>query len=292
MKDAYQEDIFQEEQIETGMWCYRQCPQREAIIVNAHYHTDIEILYGTECDMTVWVNDNTYNVKTGDLLIIRPYETHAIASQNGGRHFVIKFEPSVLNYENRSQSEAQYMHPVVETISEFDRYISKDEMPQRLPNLVHRCFHEYEKKDFGYELALRTNILSIVLEFLRYKSLLTKKEPQVSLAKNTAIIHEAIDYMSANLLSADEKSVAEFCSMSYAHFSRVFKQVTGMSFSKYMTNLRAEKARRYLLTSKMDITEIAFATGYSSASHFIQNFKGIFGKTPLVYKKDFKEKFD
>lgn len=286
------EKQYKEKDIYGGMWCLKQYPQRASTVVGAHYHKDIELLYLTGHDMIVWVNDKSYYIEKGDLFVVRPYETHAITALGRSHHLVIKFMPSILRYEGQSQKELSYLLPFTETVSNFNRHIKKEKVSELgLDKVFEDICEQYEKKGFGYELDVRSKILGLVLALIQNFN----KENSVGGAdlpqKNIFKIRSAAELVARDFLVTDEKILAEKFQMSYGHFSRLFKLVMGMTFSDYVTSLRIDKARRYLLTTNKSITEIAFETGYSSASHFIQVFKRRFKKTPAKYKKDFQNNF-
>lgn len=283
---------YEEKDTYSGVWCLKQNPDKASIVVNAHYHKDIELLYLTGEDMIVWVNDKSYYVETGDLFVVRPRETHAITATGRSKHLVIKFMPSIFRYEGQSPKELSYLRPFTEDVSDFDRHIKKETVSELgLDKIFVDIFEQDEKKNFGYELDMRVKLLKLILKLARYfnkeNNLVEHELPDRSVFK----IRSAAEILIRDFPKADEKEVAKELQMSSGHFSRLFKKVMGMSFSDYATSLRINKARSYLLTTQMSITEIAFETGYSSASHFIRVFKQRFGKTPTEYKRDFENNF-
>ena len=63
-----------------------------------------------------------------------------------------------------------------------------------------------------------------------------------------------------------------------------FKNKTGLTFSKYLTELRLKKAIEFLKNTDFDITDIATFTGYNDASYFTQIFRKSCGMTPSEYR--------
>ena len=72
--------------------------------------------------------------------------------------------------------------------------------------------------------------------------------------------------------------------VSVGHLSRTFKNKTGQTFSKYLTELRLKKAKEFLINTDFDITDIATFTGYNDASYFTQIFRKSCGMTPSEYR--------
>jgi AraC-like DNA-binding protein len=67
------------------------------------------------------------------------------------------------------------------------------------------------------------------------------------------------------------------------HLSRIFAQETGLTIPRYLRMLRIEKASELLRQGKGNVTEAAFAVGYSSLSAFNQAFVEITGCCPGLY---------
>lgn len=77
------------------------------------------------------------------------------------------------------------------------------------------------------------------------------------------------DYISEHL--AEEIAVeklAELVELSPFHFSRVFKQTTGMSPLQFVTRERITRAQQLIRETKRSLIEIALEVGYKNPSHF------------------------
>jgi AraC-like DNA-binding protein len=89
------------------------------------------------------------------------------------------------------------------------------------------------------------------------------------------------EFISTNYMGtiAVEKG-ARLAHLSPSRFSRIFKQISGMTFVNYITHFRLSRALRMLRESSATIGEIALATGFSDQSYFDRRFKAAFGQTP------------
>jgi AraC-like DNA-binding protein len=67
------------------------------------------------------------------------------------------------------------------------------------------------------------------------------------------------------------------------YLSRLFSEHTGMTISRYLRNLRLERAAELLRRGRVNVTEAAMAVGYSSLSHFSKAFAEMFGVCPSVF---------
>ncbi len=76
------------------------------------------------------------------------------------------------------------------------------------------------------------------------------------------------------------KEVAVAANMSEYYFCRRFREITGATFSDYLTRTRLEKARCLLAEPERRISEVAFEVGFQSLSQFNRSFRKIFGCSP------------
>jgi AraC-like DNA-binding protein len=76
------------------------------------------------------------------------------------------------------------------------------------------------------------------------------------------------------------ESMADLAGMSLAHFSRVFKKASGLTFSEYLTLTRIDVAKHRLRTTGDTIDEIARVSGFENVAYFHRVFKRKTGVTP------------
>jgi len=78
--------------------------------------------------------------------------------------------------------------------------------------------------------------------------------------------------------------VAKAVSMSTFYFCKMFKKITGINFTDYLSRVRIEKAKNLLLNPNLRISEIAYEVGFQSLTHFNRVFKKITGQSPTQYR--------
>ena len=81
------------------------------------------------------------------------------------------------------------------------------------------------------------------------------------------------------------EDAADVANFSMYHFSRFFKQATGMSFARYLNNYRISIAVNHLLSSSLTVSEVAFSCGFSSLKTFNRVFLHLKGISPREFRK-------
>ena len=82
----------------------------------------------------------------------------------------------------------------------------------------------------------------------------------------------------------DRKAMAALAGLSPRHLDRLFSDRMGSSFHGEYRRIRLDHARRLLQQSPLSISEIAFATGFSSAGHFSRTYRMVFGHSPRAQR--------
>lgn len=271
---------------------YIQGPQ---LIVDAHYHEFIEILYCQEGVFNIMLDGVSYTLTQGDMAIINSNEVHYSRSLGGdiNRYIVIRFKPDLLYTTSQTIFEAKYVLPFTMKTSTHQKVFTKEEISRTpVPWLVKSIFKEDRQKDYGFELAIRTYLGEVFLWILRNWH---KKGLDLNLGSglnqdNMELLVGVFSYVEEHY--ADPigiKELAQFCNMSYSYFSRFFKKSMQRNFSDYLNHVRVSKAEYLIATTDISITEIALEVGFSTSSYFIEQFKRIKGMTPTKFRKQFSQ---
>ena len=78
--------------------------------------------------------------------------------------------------------------------------------------------------------------------------------------------------------------VAKAVNTSTFYFCKMFKKITGINFTDYLSRVRIEKSKNLLLNPNLRVSEIAFEVGFQSLTHFNRVFKKILGQSPTEYR--------
>lgn len=80
--------------------------------------------------------------------------------------------------------------------------------------------------------------------------------------------------------------VSDACAMHQDKVTALIRQGYGQTFKQYLNRLRLTEAQRLLRSTDRQISEIAFAVGYNSVSHFNRVFKQQFSCTPREFRSE------
>lgn len=112
-----------------------------------------------------------------------------------------------------------------------------------------------------------------------------RRHPLLSDAMAETIREFIFDNMSSRI---DLGAMAQVAGMTVHHFLIAFRKAFGVTPTQYLIEQRVRQAKWLLLHTRMDITEIALATGFASHSHLTSAFRSRIGTPPSEFRRRFK----
>lgn len=263
--------------------------------MHAHWHYFVEILYCIKGQGKVMVNGYPYSFKEGEIIFAFPRDVHAMNLEMGQafEYIVIKLDPDML-FDSPKEAFA-YKH--------FSQLIAP--IPPSLKHLRHGDMRSFDRQDLveiyqlfmdkpiHFEWRAKSLLLDFVYEYSRYlRAHGHGFMAPISGSDDFSSILPAFDYIhdhySENLTAA---SVAHYCHLSYSYFSRQFKKITGITFTKYLNFMRITEAEKLLLDRQHSVTTIGFRVGFTDTSYFIKQFKAFKKMTPKKFMQLVRDDF-
>jgi AraC family transcriptional regulator len=80
--------------------------------------------------------------------------------------------------------------------------------------------------------------------------------------------------------------LAAVVSVSTSHFCRSFKAMTGLPPYAWILHRRVEVAQTLMLTTDLNLSEIALGCGMCDQPHFTRTFRRVVGETPDSWRRN------
>ena len=150
-------------------------------------------------------------------------------------------------------------------------YISKPVNFEELESELRKCLRRIEEKQILKEAD------RVFIKHLRERS---SKQ-----AVEEKLIHRIKAYIDSNYYEyISIQSISDNFFIGQSYFSELFKKEFGITFRKYLTRLRMEKAKLYIIEGKYKISDIAFRVGYDDPGYFSQLFRKHSGLSPREFR--------
>jgi len=99
------------------------------------------------------------------------------------------------------------------------------------------------------------------------------------------VLRRVRDHIESNLESTlDLATLAAIAGVSPSHFSRCFRNTTGVTPHAYVMQQRLKTAELLIASTPLCLTEIAMRTGFADHSHFTRRFNRRTGVTPRAFR--------
>ena len=256
-----------------------------------HWHSYGEIMLVGPGETNIYqVNQNTYRLVEDDFVLMWPMEMHEIIDADREHSLVIQFGNAFINSLFDLQ---RIMH--------FYRNLhvvcinSHPELAAELKKIALRMKEVFFSGSADRELKCCMLLMEFMLTMDEHRE---EFVPELSSGADNGYTDNVMrrmimvtDYIKNNLTADDlsQAAMAEKAGISKDYFSRIFKNVTGMNYNKWLNLIRLEKATELLSQNGLTLTEVAMLSGFQSIPSFNRVFHDEKGMAPSEYRALFKE---
>jgi AraC family transcriptional regulator, L-rhamnose operon transcriptional activator RhaR len=258
-----------------------------------HKHDFIEIAYVVSGRGNHRVGDYSYEVAKGDLIVINYNVPHGFFTfpdaHDGPTLYNCVFMPEFLDTtlfsgKNFKDITSSFL---------FESLFPEDFSPgpdlrlqgtdfYEIGELFSKMYQEYKLTKKGYSDIIRAYLIELIVKIFR---LIESKGQKSVPLHHQELVNKAVEYLKQNYnseIKLEDLALKSFISKNY--FSRLFKEVTGISFSDYIQKIRINEACNLIKNSDQKVVDIAFQVGFKDLKFFYEVFKKITGKTPGEYR--------
>jgi len=247
-----------------------------------HWHEEIEIIYVLEEELVIGLHNELHTIKPRDLFLINGGEIHFfVPPPKKSKRIILQFELSLFE----TAAPKIQSHKIITPLIRPDH--PSPTLHRDLEGQILQIQSEYSQKQTGFPLAIKARIYDLITIILRQVPL----EPYSPVERNKHLkrlerLEQVFHYVAQNhTRGITLAEIAQAANFSVYHFTRFFKETTGMTFTQYLNNYRVNQAAKFLTDTSDPITEIAFKSGFESVKTFNRVFKQLKGCSPSAFKK-------
>ncbi len=267
--------------------------------IGMHTHTFYEVNIITSGSGYHYLEDQCVEVNIGDVFVLPPSVKHGYYSPD--RNFrifhILLHNAFIERYKAEMHALPGYTilfetEPLVRKNSSQKLFLTLspgqfEKVKQEIEELV-----EFENSAYdGNEIQKIAKTLSLIglfskLLFISHHKLLD----HTNHTEPIAIVH-TMEYMRSNFYDKISiNKLAEIAHMSRSTYLRQFKSLCKCTPTKYLQEIRVEKAAELLLVGNRSVSEISQDCGFFGSSHFFRVFTESKGCSPTQYRKGKGEK--
>lgn len=250
------------------------------------FHEILVVLQGAGVNV---VDGNAFEISAGDTFVFHGSHEHSFQKPKSLELLNICYDPSLVGIQSRDFPDAPGLfHALFQARSsrqrsgQFSKHLRLNpKQLSRLENLAMGMDVEIQNAQLGYISVARSQLLEVIALLSRWHHCSDSKE----LTDSTRVVNALLWLKENPKEKLDISHLCHLCGLSRRQFFRIFSACTGQTPQEYLLNLRLRKAGELLRDPTMNITETAFACGFSDSSHFSRTFKEFSGVSPLEFKR-------
>ncbi len=252
--------------------------------VATHWHSAIEVMYILEGEVDITVNGSTTELLPGDVFLVDSAIPHSTKSLNGNKAVLIQLPYPLLERYIPDLNSRRF-----ELNCKSDNPIVKTKVLQ-LIEIIKQMQVVFEVKPEGEILRFNSLLFEFMFQIYHNFSEELSDTDSRKETKTFGRIQNILDYLDNNYasqISLDEiASVACFQKEYFCHF---FKKQMGITYTRYLNDLRLAKIRKDLAETDLPLKDILEKHGFTNYKLFRKMFNETFGCTPVAYRKKLME---
>lgn len=238
------------------------CDTKYVIERNFHdYYLILRVIHG---QLRLEFDNNIYTANANDLIIFDCRIPHKYYATTNIKFEYIHFKGNVS--KELYDSIVGKFGPIISILNNIDIIKSMD--------IILKMLEVNEVSDFKVSYEIH-KILSVLIE----------EKQQTITSSSDESLRKVIKFINENYWKPlNIEDLATLALLSVYHFSRKFKQFTGLSPHEYLVQQRLINAKSLLKNTNMSINSISEMIGFNTASHFIATFKKHTNMTPHEFR--------
>ena len=266
-----------------------------------HIHDCMQLWYVLSDSCIQNFNGKSFVQKRGDFLIVPPFFPHNIDTRNSGNiQFVIcEFSEGFVSdlFQNDKDNlffNFMYLKPLLANAALMHPFLTfNEETTLQTEALLGELLHEYQTISEFSLSYIRMTLIKLLTLLVEEYAKISSVEDTYLYSKYRNSIQKAHDFIDEHYTQNIRlQEVCKIAMMSVSPFSRIFKQITGKSFTDYVNYLRICRARKLLSETDMPLIEICLDCGFCDSAYFSNIFKRMTGVTPGTFRKTSRQKLE
>ena len=263
-------------------------------VLPLHKHVEYEIMLFTQGSGKQFVGEGVSDYKAGDIALIGSNVPHlhlchtkldATSASNpeekASAGEAIQFRPDIFPGQMEGIPDYHLIHDLLQKSQYGIRFYDEGLFDEML-----EMVREFDSSGYTSRIVCLLRMLEKLHDCQHFRLL---SDTAYNQANPIPDVKEPVNKVYAYLYNHFKEKVtlgeiAKFVNQNPAALCRYFKQRTDRSIFQCLAEIRIEHACKLLTYSKMNVSQIAYESGYNSVTHFVAQFEKITKRTPSEYR--------
>ncbi|WP_276929724.1 AraC family transcriptional regulator [Herbinix luporum] len=251
--------------------------------VTEHWHEDVELLYIIDGELEYRVNGKSIILHAGEGICVNSKRIHSNNSISGKScaYYCSITHPSLLC--SSKYIEQTYLAPLLGPNSFDYLLLNRNDWTYIIIEELERLFEDSDSKIVELDiLEACFRIWKTIYKHVEIPPIAAETTSSKIGAFKSMMLFIQDHYMEK--ISLEE--IAAAGNVGKTLCSKLFKKYASKTPGEYLIYYRIQKSIELLTNTELSITEISYATGFASASHYTKTFHKMMGCTPLKFRHD------
>ena len=277
---ANDEYIFENDRVTEGFDILFSIFNDRYSYVPTHWHNAIEITCTVSGSVTVHFDGKEERLTAGDVFLCDSCVPHSVSSPDGNVGILLQLPFLFLK---------KYIPDVENYVFAFDPHSKKDDEKksiEKLRNIILKMKDIFEQKPSGGILKFNSLMFSLLYvlqnDFARPLGEHSRRPVLKAYSRLEPVLSYCDEHYREQISLSD---AAQIACLQEEYFCHLFKKNMGMTFLRYLNELRLSHIYRDLMETELPVKQIAAEHGFSNYKLFRTMFREKFNTTPAEYRK-------
>ena len=245
------------------------------------------------------INGKQYPIKKNSMVAVMPWDTTIISNVKESLHFIkIVYNSDFLwDFRFTDNPSNRYLSFLNQISEQPVANLTKDESEKILAIMDDiknetgtESLYDVPRERELSDAYISNKLFELIIEFIRFISKVDLKRidgKSMELDDRPAIFKYIYSHISQNITL---RKLSELFYMSESSISKYISDVTGLTFSDLVNEMRITKTVDLLTFTDMSLSDVAQLVGFSDASHLIKVFTARMNLSPTQYREIYKAK--
>lgn len=245
-----------------------------------HWHSAVELIYILNGNAKITIEGKDYPVVAGEFVVIDSNLLHEFRCKGESMMVVIHFSRSSMKNFIPNLEDYHFLCARAELRKDqLGAYLAICELLKKLPPL-------YVMHPTGYRLKSQAIAMEVFFELVNQFAGTGEPVQKPEKRENLERLEKMIEYIELHHIEPISlEEIASHFYLSREYFSRFFRKNMGVTFTKYVNQVRMMHIYQEICNTDAGIMELAEKHGFTNYKLFNKMFHEVYGCTPREVRK-------
>lgn len=221
-----------------------------------------------------------YKVTNNSIFLLRPGQVHQLALKAGCMGYLVSFKTDFFSSLDRSLNQL-LRKASARNFCQLDAARFK-----KMLAALDAIFNEYSEKQENYQEVIKANLQIFFLELLRQRRNVSSSSKKENTYRQERL-EEFLELLESHIHTHKQvQQYADMLNLSVYQLNSITKVTLSKTPSELIDEQTVLEAKRQLIATSNQVSQIADHLGYSDVSYFIRFFKKHTGFSPEAFRSN------